>query len=170
MHDDPKNKVDSVHRRSPRLNGFIKNSGEDTYHLVNQPHHSSFLSVPAGTEISVSLKNCFAERNNIFCWNPSVHGHCFGTPLWTEEATHKDVEPEEVTLLGRHVGKVVDVRVLEQVMGSDHCHIPLARSALHNIGFQFSHSRAHQEVLNARYSYFFQNGFQKTDFQEFQVG
>ena len=98
----------------PNPNSFDgKKIGNCTYQLVDEPHHASLLSMAAGSEVAVGLQDCLAQGHDIVLGHPSVQGNGFRAPLGAEESSHQDVEPEDAVLRCRHVGEVVDVRVLE---------------------------------------------------------
>lgn len=97
---------------------------KETNEFIDEPHHSGLLSVASATEVAVSLENGFAQWDDIVGGDPSIKRDGLSASLRAKESTNKEIEAEFSILDGGHVGEVIDVRMLKEVMRSHHAHIP----------------------------------------------
>jgi hypothetical protein len=101
---------------------------EETHEFVDEPHHARLLPVAPEPEVPVRLEDGLARGDDVVSGDPGVERQGLGPPLGADEPAHQKVEAELAVLDGRHVGEVVDVRVLVQVVRADHAHVPFPRS------------------------------------------
>lgn len=83
----------------------------ETNQFIDEPHHSTLLTIASSAEVPVCLQDCSAERDDVIFGDPSVERHCLGAAFGAEEAADENIETHAAVHCGGHVSKVVDVRV-----------------------------------------------------------
>lgn len=97
---------------------------EETNEFIDEPHHSGLLSVASTTEVAVSLEHGFAQWDDAIGGDPSIKRDGLGASLRAKESTNKEIEAKFSILDSGHVGEVIDVRMLIEVMRAHNTHIP----------------------------------------------
>lgn len=100
-----------------------------SYEFVDKPHHTSLLPVTAGSEIAIGFEHGLTEGNHIVCGDPGVERHSFSAAFGAEEASNQNIEAEASVLLRRNVSKVINVRMLVEIVRAHHADIPFPRPA-----------------------------------------
>ena len=87
-----------------------------THKFINQPHHSCFLPVASGPEIPKSLEDRPTNGEDVITGDPRIKRDGLSASLGAKEPSHKKIEPEAPILCRWHVRKIVNVRMLVEIV------------------------------------------------------